>query len=164
MIKQTKYIAAALLAVGILSLSQRAFAGSTATQTVSFEVQPIDELSVSGSPSLVINSATAGGAPVSATANATYAISTNQSDRKITAELDSDMPSGVTLDANVAAPNGASSTGAQSLSTTPVDVVTGISTLNESGKNISYTLSATTAAGVVPAASRTVTYTITAGS
>lgn len=164
MIKQTKYIAAALLGVGLLSLSQTTFAGPSAQQTVSFEVQALDEISVSGSPSLVISSVTAGGAPTSATANGTYAISTNASDRKITAELDSDMPSGLTLNATLAAPNGASSTGAQSLSTTPVDVVTGISTLNESGKNISYTLSATTAAGVVPAGSRTVTYTITAGS
>ena len=162
--KQSNYIAAALFAVGLLSLSQRTFAGPTADQTVSFEVQAIDQISVSGSPSLVISSATAGGAPDSATASGTYAISTNQSDRKITAQLDSDMPSGVTLNANLAAPTGATSAGSQSLSTTPVDVVTGISTVNESGKNISYTLSATSAAGVVPAASRTVTYTVTAGS
>lgn len=164
MIKHTTKIAAALFAAGILCLSQNAFGSSTATQTVSFEVEGIDQLSVTGSPSLVISSATAGGAPADATANATYAISTNQTDRKITAQMDSDMPAGVTLSASVAAPSGATSTGAQPLSTEAVDVVTGISTLNESGKNITYTLSATSAAGVVPASSREVTYTITAGS
>ena len=152
----------ALLAAAGLALP--AFADNTATQQVSFEVQAISQLSFTGSPSLVISTATAGSAPASATANATYAITTNETSRKITASLDSDMPAGVTLSTNLAAPSGATSAGATSLSATARDVVSGISTVSQSGLNVTYSLSATAAAGVVPAGSRTVTYTITAGS
>lgn len=143
-----------------------AFAGrasAQATQDVSFEVQAISELSFSGSPSLVISAATAGSAPTSASASATYAVTTNETNRKITAQLDADMPAGVTLLVTLAAPAGATSAGAVSLGTTPVDVVTGIGTLNASGLGVSYSLTATSAAGVVPADTRTVTYTIVAG-
>jgi hypothetical protein len=144
-----------------------AFAGSahaqTATQDVSYEVQAISQISFSGSPTLTISTATAGSAPTAATASATYAVTTNETGQKITAEIDSDMPSGVGLSVSLAAPSGATSAGAVSLSTTAQDVVTGISTLNASGLGVSYTLTATSAAGVVPAGSRTVTYTIAAG-
>lgn len=143
-----------------------AFAGrasAQATQDVSFEVQAINELSFTGSPSLVINTATAGSAPTSATANATYAVTTNETNRKITAEIDSDMPTGLTLTVSLAAPSGGTSAGAVSLSTTAHDVVTGIATQNASGLSVSYSLSATSAAGVVAADTRTVTYTIVAG-
>ena len=142
-----------------------AFAGSTAQQTVTFEVQAINELSVSAATaSLTVNSATAGSAPSVATDSSTsYAVTTNETNRKITGVINSDMPSGVTLSVTLAGPTGADDLGKQALSTTPVDLVQGISTLNESGKTISYELSATTAAGVVPSATRTVTFTITAG-
>jgi hypothetical protein len=50
------------------------------------------------------------------------------------------------------------------LGTSASDVVTGISTLNESAKNITYKFSASSAAGVVPSDSKTVTLTVTAGS
>lgn len=135
----------------------------TATQDVTFEVQAINELSFTGTPSLVISTATAGSAPTSATASATYAITTNQTNRKITAQINSAMPSGVTLSVNLGAPAGATSAGAVSLGTTAQDVVTGVSTVNASGLSVGYTLSATVAAGVVPSGTRTVTYTITAG-
>lgn len=149
-------LAASVLAAG-------AAAAQTATQTVSYEVAAVDQISVSGSPSLVVNSATAGSALTSASASATYAITTNGDGRKITASIDSDMPTGVTLTVSMGAPTGATSAGAVTLSTTSQDVVTGISTVNESGLSITYGLSATVAAGVVPAANKTVTYTITAG-
>jgi hypothetical protein len=130
---------------------------------VSYEVSAVNEISVSGSPSLVISAATAGSGLTSASASGTYAITTNETDRKITAEIDSDMPSGVTLSVSLAAPSGATSAGAVTLSSTAVDVVTGVSTVNQSGLNITYGLSATVSAGVVSAGNRTVTYTITAG-
>jgi hypothetical protein len=146
-------------------LSSTAFGGPTATQTVTYEVAAINELSVSAATaSLTVNAATAGGAPNAVThATTTYAITTNESNRKITGALNSNMPSGVTLSATLAAPTGATSGGKMSLSTTAADLVTGISTLNESGKTITYELSATAAAGVVPSATKTVTLTITAG-
>ncbi|MDB4950807.1 MAG: hypothetical protein JWM27_3456 [Gemmatimonadetes bacterium] len=145
-----------------------AFAGSaaaqTATQDVGFEVQAISQIAFSGSPTLTISTATAGSAPTSATASGSYAVTTNETNQKITAEIDATMPTGVTLTASLAAPSGGTSAGVKTLSTTAQDVVTGISTLNQSGLSVSYGLSATSAAGVVAADSRTVTYTILAGS
>ncbi|MDB6139920.1 MAG: hypothetical protein JWO94_2992, partial [Verrucomicrobiaceae bacterium] len=142
------------------------FAGATASQTVTYEVQAINELAVSGSTaSLTVNSATAGSAPNAVTdSSTTYSITTNETNRKISGALNADMPSGVTLSANLAAPTGGTSAGKQTLSSVAVDLVTGISTLNESGKSIQYELAATSAAGVVTSASKTVTLTITAGS
>lgn len=141
-------------------------AGPTAQQTVTYEVSAINELSVSSpTVSLTVNAATAGSAPTAASDSSTsYAITTNESNRKITGILNTAMPSGVSLSASLAAPTGATSVGPVALTGTAQDLVTGISTLNESGKVITYNLSATSAAGVVPSASKTVTLTVTAGS
>lgn len=135
----------------------------TAAQNVTFQVNAINQISVTGSPSLTINTATAGSAPTAATASATWAVTTNQTGAKITASINSNMPAGLTLSANLGAPTGATSAGAAALSAISVDVVTGITKLAEGSLSIGYTLSATTAAGVVSSASRTVTYTITGG-
>lgn len=154
---------AAAFAVATAALAATDAQAQTATQTVGYEVAAINEISVSGSPSLVINDATPGSGLVSASAAGTYAITSNQSNRKITASIDTNMPSNVTLSVQLAAPTNATSAGVVNLSTTAQDVVTGISNVNESGLSISYGLSATVAAGVVAAANKTVTYTITAG-
>jgi len=158
-----KFVALAALATSLLSLP--AFGGPTATQTVTFEVAAINELSVSAATaSLAVDTATAGSAPNAVTDSTTsYAITTNETNRKITGAINSNMPSGVTLSATLAAPTGATSGGKMALSTSAADLVTGIGTLNESGKTITYTLEATSAAGVVPSATKTVTLTITAG-
>ncbi len=159
-------LTAAFAALIIMGLGAgAAYAGNTSQQVVTYEVQAINELSVSsGTVSLTVNSATAGQAPNVATDTATsYAITTNETDRKITGALNSDMPAGVTLSVTLASPTGATSTGKQVLSSSPTDLVTGISTLNEAGKGISYELAATSAAGVVASAAKTVTLTITAG-
>ena len=85
----------------------------TSTQTVTFQVDAINQIAFSGSPSLVINTATAGSAPTAATAAASWAVTTNQSGAKITASIGSNMPAGLTLTASLAAPTGGSSAGAQ---------------------------------------------------
>ncbi|HEX5869436.1 MAG TPA: hypothetical protein VFY65_03410 [Longimicrobium sp.] len=159
--KSIRYAAA--LALAASAFAARDASAQTATQVVSYEVTAINEISVSGSPSLVINDATAGSGLTAASASGTYAITTNETNRKVTAQIDSNMPSGVTLSVTLAAPTGGTSTGAVTLSTTAQDVVTGVSNVNQSGLSISYGLSATVAAGVVAAGNRTVTYTITAG-
>jgi hypothetical protein len=161
-----KKLTAILAAAGLIcATSGIALASDTATQTVTYEVAAINELSVSGNPgALIVSTATAGSAPDAVSdATTTYAITTNESDRKITAAIDTAMPAGVTLTANLAAPTVGTSTGAVALTATAVDLVTGISTLNESAKTITYGLSATPAAGVVASASKVVTLTITAG-
>jgi hypothetical protein len=141
----------------------RTAAGQTATQTVTFQVDAINQLSVAGSPSLTINTATAGSAPTSATsAGNTWSVTTNQTGAKITANIASAMPSGLTLSALLGAPSGATSAGTKALGTSDVDLVTGITKLNAAGLGLTYTLDATPAAGVV-SGTRVVTFTITGG-
>ena len=136
----------------------------TATQTVTFEVDAINQIAVAGTPSLVINTAVAGNAPTSATAAGnTWAVTTNQSNAKITASIASAMPTGLTLSAQLGAPTGATSAGLKALGTTAVDMVTGITKLNAGGLSLGYQLDATTGAGVVASGTRVVTYTITGG-
>lgn len=152
-----------LLAVGMcFGFSGMAMASDAANQTVTFEVQSINELSVSGNPAaLVVNAAVAGSAPTAVSDETSkYAITTNETARKITAAIGEAMPAGVTLTINLAAPTGGTSAGAVTLTATGQDVVTAISTLNEIDKMITYGLSATSAAGVVASDTRVVTLTI----
>lgn len=138
-------------------------AAQTATQTVTFQVQAINEISVSGDPGqLTISTASAGGQLQPATDNTTtYSITTNEAGKKIAISLDSDMPTGVTLEVSLAEPAGATSAGDVTLSTVDADAVTDIGNLAETGLAITYTLSATSAAAVMAAAdTRTVTLTV----
>ena len=152
-----------LMSMAFLAGATSAAAGQTATQVVTFQVDAINQISFAGSPSLVVNTATAGSNPTSVTAAATWAVTTNQTGAKITASIGSAMPAGLTLSVNLTAPTGAASAGAQSLSTTSVDLVTGITKTAQSPLAVSYSLAATAAAGVVSSTTRTVTYTITGG-
>ena len=138
-------------------------AAQTAAQNLSFQVDAINQISFTGSPSLVVNTATAGAQPTAAVAVVSWAVTTNQSNAKITASMTAGLPAGVTLTVNLAAPAGATSAGAVALTTTTTDVVTGLTQAAQGGLSVTYTLSATATAGVVPSASRTVTYTITGG-
>ena len=64
----------------------------TATQTVTFQVTAINQIAVTGSPSLTINAATAGSAPTSVTATGnTWSVTTNQSGASITASIPTAM-------------------------------------------------------------------------
>ena len=137
----------------------------SATQTVTFSVSAISVMSVSGNPAAMnITTATPGSAPTPVTdASTTYAITTNETSKKIVAAIDANMPSGLTLQVALQAPAGATSAGTVSLSTVAADVVNNVGTVNVSGRSITYTLSATTAAGTVGSQSRTVTLTIVLG-
>jgi hypothetical protein len=149
----------------VFGLSGLAMAGNTAWQTVTYEVDAINEISVSDDPDpLVINSATAGSQPNDATDNSTnWAITTNQTARKMTGSINSDMPTDVTLYINLTEPTGGVSGGNVSLSSTDdADLVTSIETVAQSGLTITYILSATVTAGEVAQAQKTVTLTLTA--
>ena len=152
-----------LSTIVVLLGTASAASAQTATQTITFQVDAINQIAFAGSPSLVINTATAGSNPTSVTAAATWAVTTNQSGAKITASIGSNMPGGLTLSVNLAAPAGASTAGSQSLSTTSVDLVTSITKVAQGAMAVSYSLAATPAAGVVSSTTRTVTYTITGG-
>jgi len=152
-----------LSTIAVLLGAASAASAQTATQTITFQVDAINQIAFAGSPSLVINTATAGSNPTAVTAAATWAVTTNQSGAKITASIGSNMPGGLTLSVNLTAPAGASTAGSQSLSTTSVDLVTSITKVAQGAMAVSYSLAATPAAGVVSSTTRTVTYTITGG-
>lgn len=131
----------------------------TATQSVTFEVAEINAISVSGSPTLTVDTAT-NGAIEPAEDTATYAITTNKTGKKITAMIDSAMPDGLTLKVKLDAPTGATSLDDVELGTSASDVVTGISKVAASNLTITYTLEAT-AEAEVGSGSRIVTFTLT---
>ncbi len=155
-------LSALATAMGFI-LSGGAFAADSTTQTVTYEVSEINELAVSGSPgALTVSEATAGSQPDAVTdATTSYDVTTNATDRKLTAAIDTDMPADVTLSLTAAAPTGATAAGKVSLTATAADLVTSITQVAESGLGLTYELDAEVTAGVVPSASKTVTLTIT---
>ena len=114
--------------------------------------------------SLVVNTAVAGSPPTSvSTSTGMYRVKVqNGSTKQIKASINSALPPGVTMTVTVVAPPGATSVGPASLTTTPQTVVTNV-TNNAFSPNltITYTLSATSPAGVVAASNKTVTLTVT---
>lgn len=152
-----------ILATIAMLCAMNTASAQTATQVVTFQVNAINQISFSGSPSLTISAAVAGNDPTSVShSTGTWAVTTNQSNAKITASINADMPAGLTLWASLGAPAGSTAIG-NSLSTTAVDLVTGITKLAQGGLQVIYSLDATPAAGVIASQSRTVTYTITGG-
>lgn len=121
-------------------------------------------LTTAGSPGLMrVSSAVAGSQPVPITvAGGTYTVTTGNPNRTyaITAQLNTNMPTGSTMAITLAAPAGATSLGAVALDVTARNVVTGIGRNENSTQNITYTFTATAAAGVIPLSSRTVTLTV----
>lgn len=113
-------------------------------------------------PAMTITTAVAGSAPTPVTVSGgTYdydnATSTN---RRISAKLSSAMPSGATMEVQLAASKG-NSRGWVALSTTAQDVVISIpKNSSNTGQAISYRFSATSAAGLIALSSRSVTLTI----
>ena len=138
-------------AIAVLVLSTRAAFAQT--------------LSTAGTPgSLRISSAVAGSEPISvSTSGGTYSITTPNPNRQyaITGQINATMPAGVTLTVTLAAPGqGSVSLGAVALDLTARNLVTGIKKNVSATQSITYQLSATAAAGVVPLSSRIVTLTI----
>lgn len=159
--------AAAIGAAAILlAFSSSRADAQTATQIVTFQVTGVNRISVSGNPAiLTINTADAGSELTDATdATTTYSITTNQTNQKITGHISiGSMPTDVTLKVALAGSPGTTA-GAVSLSSSAVNLVTGITKSKATGQTITYTLSSTLDAAVMASASNvTVTYTVTAG-
>lgn len=161
---QMKLFRSLTVFAGIIAFATTA-AAQTATQNVTVSTTAINQISVSGgAQTLIVSAAVAGSAPTSVSSSGlTWAITTNESTRKVTAGIDVAMAAGMTLTTNMTAPAGATSGGAKVLAVVAVDAVTGITKLEATGLSLVYTLSATSAAGVVAAATKVVTYTIVAG-
>lgn len=151
-----------LLVAGVVLIG---VAATTCNQTVSCEIATIQVISVSASPAaLIVNSATPGFEPDSATdATTTYSITVNKTS-KITAKISTAMSTDITLRINLASTGGMSAgdVDISNATTTPLDVVTAIAAgSKDSAQIITYTLSALASAGVIPQADKTVTLTIT---
>ena len=115
-------------------------------------------------PLLRITTGVAGADPTSVTAASTYTVKAAKANKpqKVTGQLNAAMPAGVTLTITLSAPTGATSNGPVALDATARDLVGNITNLTAEVETITYTLSATAAAGVVTAQTRTVTLTVTA--
>ena len=80
---------------------------------------------------------------------------------RITSSLNMNMPDYTSLEISLAAPSGATSSGFQYTYTTEQNLVTGIPNLtNQTNLPITYKFEAVTAAGIITALTRTVTFTI----
>ena len=149
----------------MLAFAASAMASNQTTQSVSYSVSAINEIGASGDPAaLSVTTCAAGSDPAEVTnALTTYSFSTNGTNKKITAALNSNVASGLTLKINMAAPPSGVSAGDVTLTTDAANAVTSIDTEAASAKTITYKFSATMAAGVISSTSKTVTLTLTDG-
>jgi hypothetical protein len=149
---------------GLLVIGAATSSAAQLTATAQFQTNPINVIAVTGgAQTMVINTAVAGSPPTSVINGVTWAVTTNQSTAWLTASIPSAMPAGVTLSVTLQAPPGGTSAGIMALGTVAVTVVTGITKVAAGPLTLTYTLAATSAAGVVVVQSRLVTYTITGG-
>lgn len=144
-------------------VSGRILEAQTAKQTVTFSVVSSSRAAIASvaTPMTVRAAITNGTSTNASVAGSSYAITTNESNQKISASLNEAMPSGMSLAVALSPPAGASSRGTTPLGATAADVVTGISAANSMSLPLVYTLTASN----VPDRSnrRIVTYTVTAG-
>jgi hypothetical protein len=152
------------LVLALLVVGAHTALAQTDTTTVNYSVAQVSLVDIAASNvALNITTGVAGTGLTDATANTTYAITNNASNQKITGQINSNMPSNTTLLVDITAPGSGSSAGAQSMTTSAADLVTGIGAVNTSGVAIDFTLQATVTAGIVSSSSKTLTLTITAG-
>ena len=110
---------------------------------------------------LTISVATPGGQPVSSTNNTgKYSVNAVSGRMKVTAQLDSPLPSGVTLTITLSAPSGAVSLGATALSTSSQNVVRYIPVGDYTNLSVNLQLSSSVTAGVVPPNTSHITLTL----
>ena len=134
----------------------------TATQSIRMEIRPISQLAVRGTTTFVIPARQSGPEAV-VTASASYAITTNEDNRRITVALDEAMPAGVTLRMRMDAPQGAQAAEEVTLTTAPQTAVTHISRLNAANLGIGFSLTTGSGAIIPAATARTVHVTLVSG-
>jgi hypothetical protein len=145
----------AALAGGLLCIGS--IAGAQAANTIT----------VSGSPAaMTITTAAAAGFGPTSVSNVltTYTAKAKKATapQKVTAQLDAVMPPGVTLTIDMVPTTGGVDFGVITLDATARDVIGNMTNTTNETHGITYTLSATVAAGVITSQSRTVTLTLTA--
>lgn len=110
---------------------------------------------------LTITSATAGAQPNAVTGSTAYStVVFFTGTMRVNARLDVNMPANTTMMVRVTAPSGGTSLGNVSLDKTPRDVVIAATPAFFTNVTIFYTFSGTVLAGVLPIATRTVTFTL----
>ena len=143
-----------------------ASAQTTDTAVVTYEVEAITLLNLSGAASVKIVAGTAGQPLDSVTdsTGVTYDITNNLGDgsKKLVGKINSAMPANTVLSVNVTAPAGAVSEDFVALTTSDQDLVTGIDNVVALLVPISFKLDATVDAGVVASATKTFTMTVVA--
>jgi len=125
-----------LAILAVLLVSSLSMAGNVAQQVVTYRIDPINEISINrASNSLVIDIAKDSG---KTKGSAVWAITTNETDKRVIGSLDADMPPGVQLVLQLEGPQGAVSKGSVSASSSPQDLVTHISTVAQGDLKIRY--------------------------
>ena len=122
-------------------------------------------VTVGAAPGLLrVNSAVAGAEPLAKTGTSTITVKAAKANKpqKILVQLSVAMPTGLTLSLDMTPPTGATAAGTVALDATARELMGNITNLTNETETLTYTFAATTAAGVVAAQSRTVTFTITA--
>jgi hypothetical protein len=152
---------ALLVLVSDTGLSQ----ANIATQALSFTVNAVQKISLSGTPNPLVISDGTTGTDALATAsdnNTRYSIVHNGSaTKRITAVLDSDLPAGMALSVALATGSGSSAGSVVVSAGTAVNLVTGITRGAFANQPIVYTFSANASAGELPTTTKTVTLTLT---
>ena len=145
----------------LFCISPVLFADFQMQQTILFAVGPLNQIGqiIGPSPCFYLK----GGTSDCHSIINTYSIATNETNKKISAFLDSDMPKGTCLMLNMSPPSGARSLGTQELSATPVDLVIELSKVAESELPLTYSFETTPEAGVVSSSTRIVFFTLTDG-
>lgn len=152
-----------LMLLSLFALSATTARAQSATQDVTIQVAPISVFEIPDSEvMLTITGVDASGDPAPATdASTSYNLTTNATGMKITGMLDTDYSSGLTLQVLFGIPAAGGSATQRTLSTTPQDIVNGLSHVNSVGVPITYTAEATIDVAPSTSEERTVTYTIT---
>jgi hypothetical protein len=138
------------------------YAGTSATQLVTYEVRPISEISVSGNPQpLIIWKAEAGSEPVEVTDSSTsYSITSNSHNSKITGMINENMPASTELLCTLQAPDEGQSQSQVKLINTPKELVSLINKKNISNLTITYIFRAQVDAGQIESQQKIITFTI----
>ena len=153
-----------ILALAALYLGW-AMAGNSVTQTLNFQIGSFNEIAVSGDPDrFVIDRLNPGPFRTEITdSSTTYSITTNGENRKITMQLDQNMPQNTDLKVTLTPPPGCQGNLEVPLSANAVDVITGISHKVAANLGITYKFGADSKAGTLAPTTRVVTITICNG-
>jgi hypothetical protein len=150
-----------LLHCGLFGIAN---ADNTDTQVVTYIIDNIAELEVTGTPTMQIVAPAAGDQPADDTdATTSYALTINGVNKKVTGQITTggNMPDDTTLAINLAVPSGASE-GATLLSTVAADLTNSMTPIADADSAITYVFHATVDADPIPApgAAKTITLTV----